>query len=133
MGNLGRDCELKSAGNGDPAANFSLGVQVGTKSEPETMWVRCSLYGKRAESLSRYLTRGQKVVVTGRVKLSGWTDQKGNARTDLRMNVQDLWFAGQRQDSDDLGHEVAGMRAKALKMERVQGPAPQDLNDDIPF
>ena len=131
MGNLGKDCEVRAAGNGDPAANFGLGVQVGTKAAPETMWVRCSLYGKRAESLSQYLVKGQRVIVTGRLKLGTWTDKEGRERTDLRMNVQDLWFAGPRAN-DDLGHEVAGHRAQALKMERVQGPAP-DLDDDIPF
>lgn len=133
MGNLGKDCEVRAAGNGDPAANFSLGVQVGTKSAPETMWVRCSLYGKRAESLSQYLLKGQRVIVTGRLKMATWSDKEGRERTDLRMNVTDLWFAGPRQGSDDLGHEVAGHRAQGLKMERVRGPAPQDLNDDIPF
>lgn len=132
MGNLGRDAELKSAANGDAAANFSLAVAVGSKAEPETMWVRCSLYGKRAESLTRYLVKGQKVVVTGRVRLSSWEDKDGNSRTDLRLNVQDLWFAGSRPEgSDELGHEVAGHRAAKPISKTVSDAAPFD--DEIPF
>lgn len=134
MGNLGRDAELKSAANGEAAANFSMAVAVGSKAEPETMWVRCSLYGKRAESLHRYLIKGQKVVVTGRVRLSSWQDKDGVARTDLRLNVQDLWFAGSRPEGgDDPGREVAGHRAAAPSRERVAPKGASFEDDEIPF
>lgn len=126
MGNLGRDAEVRFASNGDPVANFALAVAVGTKAEPETMWVRCSLYGKRAESLAQYLTKGSKVVVTGRIKLREWQDKEGNLRTELTLNVADVWFAGGRSQDDSARERPAAKPAP----ERMGG-APFD--DEIPF
>jgi single-strand DNA-binding protein len=133
MGNLGRDAELKETTGGDSVLAFSIGVAVGSRANPETMWVRCSLYGKRADSLAQHLTKGSKVVVSGPLSLSSWTDKEGNARTDLRMRVAELSFAGGRQ-SEDLGHEVAGHRAaKPVAKPAKVSDGMRFEDDEIPF
>lgn len=132
-GRLGADAELRAMPNGDPVANFSLAVDTGSRDKPETMWVRCSVFGRRAESLTQYLTKGTKVTVEGKIRLDSYQDKQGQDRQGLRLSVQELDLHLPPRGGDDLGHEVAGMRAKALRTETVRGPVQQDLNDDIPF
>lgn len=72
IGNLGRDAELKVTNSGTSVLNFSVGAS-GSRKEDETVWHSCALFGKRAESLSQYLKKGQKVFVRGEFKLRQWS------------------------------------------------------------
>lgn len=63
-GNLGKDAELREAGE-TVVCSFSVATNRKVKGEKVTTWVRCSLWGARGEGLAQYLTKGQKVAVTG--------------------------------------------------------------------
>ncbi len=70
VGNLGRDPEIKYSSNGIPIANFSVATNhkwtdPEGKPQEETVWFRISVYGKQAETVNEYLTKGQKVLVEG--------------------------------------------------------------------
>jgi single-strand DNA-binding protein len=84
-GTLGRDCELKQLNNGDTIANFSIADSMGK--DKGTIWWNCTLYGKRAESLSQYLTKGQAVTVTGSVTEREWTDKEGAKRKNINCRL----------------------------------------------
>ena len=64
-GSLGRDAELKHLSSGDSICNFSIADSQGR--DKPTIWWNCSLFGKRADSLAQYLTKGQAVTVSGSV------------------------------------------------------------------
>ena len=64
-GQLGKDAEQRFLPNGDAVASFSVADSQG-KDKP-TIWWNCSLFGKRAEALTQYLTKGQAVTVSGNV------------------------------------------------------------------
>lgn len=121
-GNLGKDAAVRQLPNGDSVSNFSVGVQVGTREKPETLWVNCALFGKRAESLQKFLVRGTKVTVNGRLTLHTFRDREGKETTALRLNVNELDLhlpprnEGQRSDT-----------------QRSEAPAQQAFDDDIPF
>lgn len=133
-GHLGRDAELNTSSK-DDVLNFSLGVSVGNKEAPETMWVSCALWGKRAQSLQKYLVKGIKVTVTGSLKLRTYTKKDGTVGTDLALNVQELDLHGS-------GEKQPGPAKEAAKADGYQ-PQPKpagtptagldDLADDIPF
>lgn len=95
-GTLGRDCELKHLHNGDTIANFSVADSMGKG----TIWWNCTLYGKRAEALSQYLTKGQAVTVSGSVSEREWTDKEGNKRKSMDVRVNDIALQGGRRDSE---------------------------------
>ena len=121
-GTLTRDAELKYLPGGDPIANFSVADNQGGRDKP-TIWWNCGLYGKRAESLSQYLTKGQAVTVTGTVSEREWTDKEGNKRKSMDVRVSDVALQGGRRDAEP-------------QQERRQAPAPQQSSiddDDIPF
>ena len=122
-GNLGRDPELRQH-NGDNILNFAIGVQIGTKDKPETMWVDCALWGKRATSLEPYMAKGQRVTVSGPIKLEAYTAKDGTPKTRLRLSV----------DQIDLPPK-GDAPARPQQTQQTQQPAGDmaDMDDDIPF
>ena len=70
IGNLGRAAEQKSLDNGS-VTNFSIAsTDYNSKTQgKDTTWVECSMWGKRGESLSQYLVKGQKVAVSGKLSV----------------------------------------------------------------
>lgn len=135
-GNLGRDAEMRYTPNGDAIVSFSVGVKSGFGEKALTVWPRCSLFGKRAESLAPYLVKGQLVAVNGEVSMRDWQDKEGQTRSSLEVRVNDLTLLGRRDESGSRSQEPAprssesGTRPAPVKP--VQG-AVGALEDDIPF
>ena len=120
-GTLGRDCELKYLQNGDAIANFSIADSMGK--DKGTIWWNCTLYGKRAESLSQYLTKGQAVTVSGSVTEREWTDKEGSKRKNMDVRVNDIALQGGRRESAEPQFE-----------RRTPKPQQEVFNDeDLPF
>jgi single-strand DNA-binding protein len=120
-GGLGRDAELKFLNNGDPICNFSVADSQGR--DKATIWWSCTLYGKRAEALSQYLTKGQSVTVVGSVTEREWQDKEGNKRKSMDVRVSEIALQGGRKDTEP-------------QEERRAAPAPAqtDIDDsDLPF
>lgn len=125
-GNLGRDPELRAHG-GDNILNFAIGVATGTRDKPETMWVDCALWGKRATTLQPYLFKGSRVTVSGPLKLEEYKAKDGTPKTRLRLSV----------DQIDLPPKADGQtqqtQQRAPAGAAPAGAAPDDMDDDIPF
>ena len=125
-GNIGKDAESRFLPNGDPVVSFSVGVKSGYGEKATTTWARCAMFGKRAESVSQYLTKGQLVGISGEVRLREWNDNEGQKRNSLEVRVNDLTLLGKKD-----GQQAA--------QPRQQAPAPQqpdsfgDFQDDVPF
>ena len=118
-GSLGRDAELKSLNSGDSICNFSIADSQGR--DKPTIWWNCSLFGKRAESLAQYLTKGQAVTVSGSVTEREWTDKDGAKRKSMDVRVNDIALQGGRKEAE----------APASKPAEPQGFA--DMEEDLPF
>lgn len=121
-GGLGRDAEVKYLNSGDAICNFSVADSQGR--DKPTIWWNCTLYGKRAEALSQYLTKGQSVTVVGTVTEREWQDKEGAKRKSMDVRVSEIALQGGRKDA-----EPQEERRAATK------PAPADDidSDDIPF
>src|SRR5471032_2783038 len=85
VGNLGRDAELRYTPGGAAVATLNLATtevwndKQGAKQE-KTEWHRVIFWGKVAESLTEYLTKGKQVYVEGRLETRQWNDKDGNKR-----------------------------------------------------
>jgi single-strand DNA-binding protein len=138
MGNLTRDVELKAIGSGQSVAKISLAVNrnfttaSGEKRE-EVTYVECESWGKQAEVMAKYLSKGRPVLVEGRLKLDSWQDKEGNKRSALKVVEEAFqivgapggggggsqWSRGNANDGGDQGFQEPAS----------SGPA----GDDIPF
>ena len=97
-GGLGRDAEIKYLNNGDPICNFSVADSQGR--DKPTIWWNCTLYGKRGEALSQYLTKGQSVTVVGSVTEREWQDKEGNKRKSMDVRVSEIALQGGRKEAE---------------------------------
>ena len=92
VGNLGRDAELRYTPGGAPVATLNLATtevwndKTSGQKQEKTEWHRIVLWGKSAESLSEYLTKGKQIYVEGRLQTRQWDDKDGNKRytTEIR-------------------------------------------------
>ena len=139
IGHLGRDAELRYTPAGDAVATLNLACsetwkdKQGQKQE-RTEWVRIVLWGKTAEALQQYLTKGKQVCVTGRMQTRKWTDKDGMERytTEIRGDrVVLLGSGGQRSDGarhvrdEEVGHGEPAMATAS--------GSSAEYDDDIPF
>src|ERR1700746_2567360 len=134
VGNLGRDAELRYTPGGAPVATINMATtevwndKSGQRQE-KTEWHRVVLWGKTAESLAEYLTKGKQIYVEGRLQTRQWDDKDGNKRytTEIRGDRVVL-LGGGRGAPVDRGGEIAPA---------VHAAAPEAAepltDDDIPF
>ena len=126
-GNVGNVKDLKDVG-GDKVLNFSIAVdngkdKSGEKREPT--WFDCALWGKRAESLAPYITKGSKLVVSGR---PGARSHENKAYLQVTVNELSFMGGGEQRGATQ---EQASARQSDTKSNYARES--YDLNDDIPF
>ena len=105
IGNLGNDPEMKYSANGAPFLRFNVASNFRARSpegewQDKTEWVRVTVFGQRAESLSQYLRKGMRVFVDGRLEARPWTDQQGQVRAGLELVAGDVEFMSSRSEDE---------------------------------
>lgn len=119
-GNLGKDCESRFLPDGTAVTTFSVADSQGR--DKPSIWWSASLFGKRAESLAPYLTKGQTVTVIGNVTEREWNDKDGHKRKSMDVRVNDLALQGGKRDEPT-----------RTKTEGYQGGTGLRDDSDIPF
>jgi single-strand DNA-binding protein len=118
-GNLGREAEVRYTQSGTANCSFPVAVSSGYGDKKKTTWVRCTIWGKRAESkLPEYLTKGTQVAITGELSTSEYTPDGGEKRFNVEVNVSDVDLIG--------GKPASGSQP-------ASAPAQGGFEDDIPF
>ena len=143
VGNLGRDAEMRFTSGGTPVATVSLATteryndREGNKKE-DTQWHRIVIWGKTAESLHEYLTKGKQIYVEGRIQTREWTDKEGKPAktTEIRADRVVLLGGGGGGEGRMAGgggrlRERYGDSGDQSGPEHAPIDAPHD--DDIPF
>lgn len=138
-GHLGGDAETRFTQNGTAVCSFSVPAKSGFGDNVKTTWVKCSLWGKRAESLGDWLVKGTKVVVSGEMSLDEWQSNDGRSGTTVECNVNDVVIMSNR-DQANKPSQSSGYKPKARKSAAPVQQAPEvqkemddDFDDDIPF
>ena len=149
-GNLTRDPELRQTAGGMAILGFGVAVNDRHKNQQTGEWedypnfIDCTMFGARAQSVSRFLSKGSKVAIEGKLRWSQW-ERDGQKRSKIEVIVDEIEFMSRQQGQ--LGSEpVYAAAAPAQPMQPVQPmqqqfggmPAPQQAapsiyDDDIPF
>ena len=122
-GNVGKDAVLRRTQSGDSVLGFSLAVDNGKDKDGnkrDTTWVDCSVWGKRAESLEQYVTKGTKLTISGRP-----TVRAHEGKAYLGVSVNELTFMGG-------GHE-GGSNSGYRDNSQTGAANPDDMGDEVPF
>ena len=85
-GNIGRDPELKEVRD-TQVAEFSLASRTG---KDETTWIKCAVWGKRADTVMQYMHKGDKITVCGSGKLQEYDRKEGGKGYSLELRVSDF-------------------------------------------
>ncbi len=114
-GRLTRDAELRYAQNGNPIVRFSIAVNRGKRNADgswgeETTFFECSYFGKIAESVNSYLTKGRTVCVMGDFRYSRWDGNDGQTRYRLEVIVNQLTLTGGQSRSGEGSAAEMAMR-----------------------
>ncbi len=150
LGNLGKDAELSYLPSGQAVSKFSLATNRRYKDKngelkDETEWHNIVLWGKTAESLSKYLIKGKQIYVEGRIKSRTWEGKDGNKHYSTDIVAEQVRLVGSRGSGGSSGEESSAARAPqgqsrpatpgtspaAAAMD--EGLTPEITDDDIPF
>ena len=145
-GNLTRDPELRSTAGGMPVLGFGVAVNDRRKNQQTGEWedypnfIDCTMFGARAEALSRYLNKGTKVSIEGKLRWSQW-EREGQKRSKIEVIVDELEFMSSRGDSSSYGGGMGGGYSAPAPAAPAYAPAPAPVvnasssvyDEDIPF
>jgi len=141
MGNLTRDPQLSYLPSQTAVVDFGLAVNrrwtgKDGQDRSEVCFVDCRAFGKPAETINKYLSKGRAVFVEGRLTFDSWTAQDGSKRSKHRVTVENFQFlpAGGTSDTGDRQEVTDGERRTAPESS-VEGRAGVETPgaDDIPF
>ena len=133
VGNLGRDPEMRYMPDGKAVTNINVATsrrwtqQASGEQREETVWFRVSVWGRQAETVNEYLSKGRQVLVEGRLRPDPetggprlWTAQDGTVRASFEITADAVRFIGGREQSGFSG-------------EGSFEPAAAQEEDEIPF
>jgi single-strand DNA-binding protein len=144
-GNLTRDPQVRFLANEQAVANFGLAINRRFKGsdgqmKDEVTFVDIEAWGRTAELVGQYLTKGRACFVEGRLKLDSWDDKDGQKRQKLKVVADSVQFldSGNRGGADQTGNRGAqtgdGDQAgdAPAPSSKPSRPAPAPANDDEP-
>ena len=134
-GNLTRDPELRETASGFQILSFGVAVNDRRKNqqtgqyEDYANFVDCTMFGNRAASVSRFLGKGSKVAIEGKLRWSQWEAQDGGKRSKLEVVVDEIEFMTSRDGGQQPQHQP-----QQYDQPQYQQPQTADVYDDeIPF
>ena len=133
QGRLTRDPELRHTANGTAVASFALAVDRDYTSkdggERETDFVDIVAWRGTAEFVSKYFTKGQLAIVSGRLQIRPWTDDNGNKRRSTEVVAEHVYFGGSKKETGSAAPQAAAQDGAALALEEL----PEGDDDGLPF
>lgn len=137
MGNLTREPELRVTPKGTSVCSFGMAVNRVFRTESgetqeETTFVDIEAWGRQAEIISKYVTKGSPLFVEGRLRLDSWESKAGEKRNKLKVIVENMQLmGGGRGESSEPRDEHAPSPRPAPQ--RQQQPPSDDIEEDVPF
>ena len=147
-GNLTRDPELRATASGTQVLGFGVAVNDRRKNQQTGEWedypnfVDCTMFGNRAEAVGRFLAKGMKVAIEGKLRYSSW-DKDGQKRSKLEVIVDELDVMvrrdGQAQPQQNLAETVPvqpqAQTAPQWNAQQAYAAAqqPEFYDEDVPF
>ena len=150
MGNLTRDPEVRYTPKGTAIATLGLAVnrtwstETGEKKE-EVTFVDVDVWGRQAETIGQYMSKGRPIFIEGRLKLDQWDDKEsGQKRSKLKVVCENFQFIGAPKGGAEVSDQPPTVRPAvrpvtktapkpAAAVEEETAPPASDGDDNIPF
>lgn len=135
VGRVVRDIEVKTTNSGKEVASFALAVDGFGKDAPAN-FIDCVAWGKAAEILGQYATKGKQIGITGRIQTRYWEDKDGNKRKATEVVIDQFQLLGSKGDGSSAAPATERYEQEDQKSQDV---VPEDIDDrpidlsEIPF
>lgn len=151
VGNLGGDPDVKQLNSGKMVARLNIATSEGWKDkntnefQERTEWHRVSLFDRLAEIAQKYLRKGSKVYIEGRLRTNKWQDQEGRDRYTTEIVAREMQMLDSRGGTDTATtHTPLSIQPSQQGMTPAEKPTPENVDrptedlsiltdDDIPF
>ncbi|PIZ30168.1 MAG: single-stranded DNA-binding protein [Alphaproteobacteria bacterium CG_4_10_14_0_8_um_filter_53_9] len=139
IGNVGKDPEVRVTQGGGKVANLTLATsenwtskQTGQREE-KTEWHRLVVWGAPADVIEKYVRKGSKLFVEGRLETRKWTDKDNQERYTTEIRVDNFTMLDSKRDGG--GYDNGGGYDQTPKNDSapVHAGAPKKITDDAPF
>lgn len=130
IGRLTDDQTLRFTNEGNPVGNFNVAVDTGFGDRKETSFFSCVIFGKMAQSLDQYLTKGKQIGLQGSLRQNRW-EKDGQKNSRVEIVVKDVQLLGGKDERKD---EPTEQPRQAPKGTGFPGPEQfEDDSDNFPF
>ena len=126
IGNINNP-ELRFLSDQTPVLQFSFALNSGYGDKKTTSWVNCSIFGKRAQTLSEILNKGDRVGISGELTNRKYQDKSGAEKYSLECRINDLTLLGSKSDASGTQKENNTPKANS------DATNWDDIDDNIPF
>jgi single-strand DNA-binding protein len=132
VGNLGKDPEIRTLESGAKVANFSLATTESYKDKSgnrvdQTEWHNIAVWRGLADVAEKYLKKGDKVYLEGKIRTRSWDDKDGNKRYTTEIQGDTFTMLGGKKSEGDSAHtDVSEVAEDSFPVKEQQG-------DDLPF
>jgi len=131
MGNLTKDPEIRYTPSGTAVANFGLAInhryKQGEEMKDEVCFIDIVVFGKQAENCGQYLSKGQGIIVDGRLQQRRWESDDGHQRSRHEVVAQSVTFMPKKTDSHSEDARADDEFKQAMSKET------RKLSEDVPF
>lgn len=137
MGRLTRDPEVRYSQGANPTAiaRISLAVdrRIKREGEPEADFFNCTAFGKQAEFMERYLHKGSKIVIIGRLQNNNYTNKDGQQVYGVQVIVEEIEFA-ESKNASAANNENSGFGASPIaNADDGFMNIPDGIDEELPF
>ena len=106
LGRITRDLEVRYSQNNNAVLPFTIAIDRKFKDssgERQTDFINCVAFGKTAEHMAKWFTKGSMIAVTGAIQTRRYSDKNGENRTVTEVVVDEVSFTGERRDNAKQG------------------------------
>jgi single-strand DNA-binding protein len=139
IGNLGKDPEVRHLENGAAVANLPIATSETYKDRKtgekvtQTEWHTIVLWRGLADIAEKYLHKGDKIYIEGKLRTRSWQDQDGNNRYTTEVVADNLTMLGKMNDGSSGGSNTTVDNKQPASKPSVEEFSAPDENDDLPF
>ena len=139
VGNMGKDPEVRSTQAGGKMANLTLATsdnrtnkQTGQREE-NTEWHRLIMFNTNAENAEKYLKKGSKIYVEGKLQTRKWTDKENQERYTTEILVDNFTMLDSKRDSEGGGYDQSRSEGSSSSNFSKPMAQPKKISEDAPF
>lgn len=126
----GADPEMRYTANGTPVTSFTVPAKVGFGDNEKDLWIRCTAWGKQAQTIAQYFKSGDYIEMQGTIEAKAYKNRDGEAVGSLEFTVREFKFGPKGKNHQD-GDAPAPAKASGNGSSAASNQAYDE--GDLPF